>query len=123
MPKRRHSTVDDYVGMRIRERRIELGLTQQELGERLGVAYAQTYRYERGLTLLSAGRLYEIARELNAPIEYFYDGIDNLTLCQPLLDPRMLLDIARRFGDPKRAASRGDTSADSHSGGPPDVTR
>jgi len=99
MPKRRHSTVDDYVGMRIRERRIELGLTQQELGERLGVAYAQTYRYERGLTLLSAGRLYEIARELNAPIEYFYDGIDNLTLCQPLPHPRMLLDIARRFGE------------------------
>ena len=69
-PKRGRSTaaIDDHVGARIRERRIMLGLTQQQLAEMIGVTYQQAHKYERGINRVSAGRLYEIARVLNAPI-------------------------------------------------------
>jgi len=77
-PKRGRSTaaVDDHVGGRIRERRIMLGLTQQQLAEMIGVTYQQAHKYERGINRVSAGRLFEIACVLNAPITYFYEGIE-----------------------------------------------
>jgi transcriptional regulator with XRE-family HTH domain len=91
--------VDDYVGMRIRERRIMLGLTQQALAELMGVTYQQAHKYERGINRVSAGRLYEIARELSAPIEYFYEGFGNGKRHPPLSHHRMLLDMLRHFGE------------------------
>ena len=65
-PKRGRSTaaIDDHVGARIRERRIMLGLTQQQLAEMIGVTYQQAHKYERGINRVSAGRLFEIARVL-----------------------------------------------------------
>jgi transcriptional regulator with XRE-family HTH domain len=91
--------IDDYVGARIRERRIMLGLTQQQLAEMIGVTYQQAHKYERGINRVSAGRLYEIARVLNAPITYFYEGVGDET--QRVVPPhqRMLLEIARNFGE------------------------
>src|SRR6266571_2015026 len=76
-PRRGRSTaaIDDHVGSRIRERRIMLGLTQQQLAEMIGVTYQQAHKYERGINRVSAGRLFEIARVLSAPITYFYEGI------------------------------------------------
>src|SRR5437879_13153001 len=57
-PKRGRSTaaIDDHVGARIRERRIMLGLTQQQLAEMIGVTYQQAHKYERGINHVSAGR-------------------------------------------------------------------
>ena len=76
-PKRGPSTaaVDNHVGGRIRERRIMLGLTQQQFAEMIGVTYQQAHEYERGINRVSAGRLFEIASALGAPITYFYEGI------------------------------------------------
>src|SRR6201997_5184926 len=76
-PKRGRSTaaIDDHVGGRIRERRIMLGLTQQRLAEMIGVTYQQAHKYERSVNRVSAGRLFEIARALSAPITFFYEGI------------------------------------------------
>jgi transcriptional regulator with XRE-family HTH domain len=76
-PKRRRSigATDDYVGARIRERRIMLGVTQQRLAELIGVTYQQAHKYERGLNRVSAGRLFEIGRVLNVPVGYFFEGI------------------------------------------------
>ena len=68
-------SIDDHVGGQIRERRIMLGLTQQQLAAMIGVTYQQAHKYERGINRVSAGRLYEIARALSAPIGYFYEGI------------------------------------------------
>jgi transcriptional regulator with XRE-family HTH domain len=51
-----------------------LGLTQQQLAEVIGVTYQQAHKYERGINRVSAGRLFEIARALSAPIMYFYEG-------------------------------------------------
>src|SRR5690242_15183969 len=78
-PPRRSSSrtqdVDRYVGARIRERRIMLGLTQQQLADLIGVTYQQAHKYERGINRVSAGRLFEVARVLNVPIGYFYEGL------------------------------------------------
>src|SRR5205807_5810794 len=98
-PKRGRSTaaIDDHVGSRIRERRIMLGLTQQQLAEMIGVTYQQTHKYERGIDRVSAGRLFEIARALSAPITYFYEDVGVEGLPQITLHKRMQLVIAREF--------------------------
>src|SRR5277367_4482905 len=91
--------IDRHVGARIRESRIMLGLTQQQLADLIGVTYQQAHKYERGINRVSAGRLYQIADVLNAPITYFYDGLGEE---QPRAAPphqRMLLEIARNFGE------------------------
>jgi len=100
-PKRGRSTVaiDDHVGGRIRERRIMLGLTQQQLAEMIGVTYQQAHKYERGINRVSAGRLFEIARVLSAPITYFYEGIGEEEPRQTTPHRRMLLEIARNFAE------------------------
>jgi len=100
-PKRGRSTgaIDDFVGGRIRERRIMLGLTQQQLAEMIGVTYQQAHKYERGINRVSAGRLYEIARVLNAPITYFYEGLGEEAPRPAAPHQRMLLEIARNFAE------------------------
>src|SRR5215468_1924040 len=93
-PKRGRSTatVDDHVGGRIRDRRITLGLTQQQLAEMIGVSYQQAHKYERGTNRVSAGRLFEIARALSAPISYFYEGVGEQGPQQITLRQRMQLE-------------------------------
>jgi transcriptional regulator with XRE-family HTH domain len=100
-PRRGRSTaaIDDHVGSRIRERRIMLGLTQQQLAEMIGVTYQQAHKYERGINRVSAGRLYQIASVLNAPITYFYDGLGAEAPRPAAPHQRMLLEIARNFGE------------------------
>jgi len=100
-PRRGRSTaaIDDHVGSRIRERRIMLGLTQQQLAEMIGVTYQQAHKYERGINRVSAGRLYQIASVLNVPIVYFYDGLGAEAPRPAAPHQRMLLEIARNFGD------------------------
>jgi transcriptional regulator with XRE-family HTH domain len=100
-PKRGRSTaaIDDHVGARIRERRIMLGLTQQQLAEMIGVTYQQAHKYERGINRVSAGRLFEIARVLNAPITYFYEGLGEDKPRPVTPHQRMLLEIARNFAE------------------------
>jgi transcriptional regulator with XRE-family HTH domain len=91
--------IEAHVGARIHERRIMLGVTQQQLAELLGVSYQQTHKYERGINRVTAGRLFEIARALNAPIDYFYEGIGKQSIRPVAQHERMLLDIARNFAD------------------------
>ena len=91
--------IDDHVGARIRERRIMLGLTQQQLAEMIGVTYQQAHKYERGINRVSAGRLYQIAHALNAPITYFYDGVGGGEPRTVPTHQAMLLEIARNFAE------------------------
>jgi transcriptional regulator with XRE-family HTH domain len=87
--------------VRIRERRIELGLTQKQLCVIIGVTYQQMNKYERAINRVSAGRLYDIACALNAPVGYFYEGPDQDQQAphRALPRQRMLLDIARNFSE------------------------
>jgi len=76
-----------------------LGLTQQQLAEMIGITYQQAHKYERGINRVSAGRLFEIARALSAPITYFYEGLGEEGPRQIMPHQRMQLEIARNFGE------------------------
>ena len=94
----RPQDVDRYVGARMRERRIMLGLTQQQMAELIGVTYQQAHKYEKGINRIAGGRLYQIAQALGVEVSYFYDGIggrsDNF---KPTPQQRLLLELARNF--------------------------
>ncbi len=89
---------DRHVGSRIRERRVMLGFSQQQLAELIGVTYQQAHKYEHGLNRISAGRLYEIAQALRVPISWFYEGLDSPALPAEMSPrERACLELARNF--------------------------
>ncbi|MDX2224202.1 MAG: helix-turn-helix transcriptional regulator [Rhodospirillaceae bacterium] len=96
-PANRANDVDRHVGVRIRERRVMLGLSQQQMADMIGVTYQQAHKYERGINRISAGRLYEIARVLNVPITFFYEGLDGNDDDANTPRQRMCLELARNF--------------------------
>jgi transcriptional regulator with XRE-family HTH domain len=93
----RPQDIDRHIGARIRQGRIMLGLTQQQMAELIGVTYQQAHKYEKGLNRVAAGRLYSIAQALGVEVSYFYEGLQ--TAGGSTLSPsqRMLLDLARNF--------------------------
>ena len=95
----RTQDIDHHVGARIRERRIMLGLTQQQLADLIGVTYQQAHKYERGINRVSAGRLFEIARVLSVPVSDFFEGLDSAEANGRSNSPRerMCLELARNF--------------------------
>ncbi len=94
----RVTDTDRYVGGRIRERRILLGSSQQQMADMIGVTYQQTHKYERGINRKSAGRLYEIAQVLRVPLSYFFDGLGDLPDGKTLTArQRVCLELARNF--------------------------
>jgi transcriptional regulator with XRE-family HTH domain len=93
----RAQDVDKQVAAMVRQRRIMLRLTQQQLAEAIGVSYQQAYKYEIGLNRLSAGRLHQVAQALGVGVEYFFKEERNpaplkLTDRQPAM-----LELARNF--------------------------
>jgi transcriptional regulator with XRE-family HTH domain len=93
----RTQDIDRHVGARVRERRIMLGLTQQQLADLIGVTYQQAHKYERGINRVSAGRLFEIAQMLRVPVSYFFDGLDVEAERAGSPRERMCLELARNF--------------------------
>jgi transcriptional regulator with XRE-family HTH domain len=93
----RTQDIDHHVGARVRERRIMLGLTQQQLADLIGVTYQQALKYERGINRVSAGRLYEIAQVLSVPVGYFFDGLEAQDSRAVSPRERMCLELARNF--------------------------
>lgn len=96
-PANRANDTDRHVGARIRERRIMLGLSQQQMADLIGVTYQQAHKYERGINRISAGRLYEIAQVLGVPVSYFFEGLDNQRAPDLTARQRMCLELARNF--------------------------
>jgi transcriptional regulator with XRE-family HTH domain len=72
--RRSPSSIDRFVGSRVRLRRTALGVTQERLAQALGVTFQQVQKYEKGANRIGAGRLQEIARVLDAPPSFFYEG-------------------------------------------------
>ncbi|GEO82445.1 helix-turn-helix domain-containing protein [Pararhodospirillum oryzae] len=93
----RASDADRHVGRRIRERRVMLGLSQQQMADMIGVTYQQAHKYERGINRISAGRLYEIAQVLGVPVNFFFDGLDQEEEGPVSARQRMCLELARNF--------------------------
>ena len=73
--KRRLQKIDAHVGTRIRLKRTLLGLSQEKLGELLGLTFQQVQKYERGANRVGAGRLYKLSEVLDVPVSFFYDDL------------------------------------------------
>ena len=99
--KKRHtmesqSAITEHVARRLREERVRHGMSQTELGKRLGVTFQQVQKYEKGSNRLSAAALYLVARELNVPLLSFFPRDENPAL--PIVRPRLELELCRHFG-------------------------
>src|ERR1700693_562734 len=68
--------IDVQVGSRVRRRRNRLGLSQEKLGEAIGLTFQQVQKYERGANRVGASRLHELSRVLDVPVQFFYDDQD-----------------------------------------------
>ncbi len=97
--------VDVCVGARIRLRRIQLGMSQETLADRLRITYQQVQKYEKAINRVGASRLFEIARELKVAVSYFFEDVEspeNAIQChrgdQEDLCNNKISDILRDFG-------------------------
>lgn len=70
--------VDVHVGKRIRHRRWMVGMTQQQIAEKVGIKFQQIQKYETGMNRVSASRLWDIAEALNVPVAFFFEGIGDV---------------------------------------------
>ena len=93
----RAKEVGRFVVGRIRERRIMMGLTQQEMAELIGVTHQQAHKYERGIDRVYAGRLFDIAQALGVPVSHFFEGLEDGAQVESTPRQRMCLELARNF--------------------------
>jgi len=71
----KHS-IDFHVGQRIRQRRCMARMTQQQLGEKIGISYQQIMKYETGANRIGASRMWDIAAAMEVPVSFFFEGLD-----------------------------------------------
>ena len=79
MPKKQANPINIQVGNRVRIRRMLIGMSQERLGDLLGLTFQQVQKYEKGVNRIGAGRLFEVARILNVPVDFFYEGLNAIT--------------------------------------------
>ena len=73
--KKSTGSIDKEIGGRVRMRRVSIGMSQEKLGDMLGLTFQQVQKYEKGMNRISVARLVEIARILGVDIDFFFDGI------------------------------------------------
>lgn len=113
--------VDLHVGKRLRLKRTTLGLSQEAIGKQIGITFQQIQKYERGVNRMGASRLYDFARILGIPVEYFFegygeyanDGGEGLALAEPSsefehekISNRETLEVMRAYYRIKNPALR-----------------
>lgn len=91
--------VDVHVGKRIRQRRWLVGMTQQQLGENVGIKFQQIQKYETGANRVSASRLWDIAEALDVPVTFFFEGLAP----QPEAGNGTVASLPIELGDDKEA--------------------
>src|SRR3954453_17478576 len=89
--------LDALIGKRARERRLALGLAQQQLAEMIGTTYQQAHKYEKGVNRISAGRLHVIAGALGVEPGYFFAGLGEDDPARPSAGQRQVLELSRSF--------------------------
>ena len=72
---RRANPVDVHVGSRVRLRRMLLGMSQEKLGEHLGLTFQQIQKYEKGINRIGASRLFDLSKVLAVPVQFFYEEL------------------------------------------------
>jgi transcriptional regulator with XRE-family HTH domain len=83
--------VDVHVGRRLRLRRMMIGMSQEKLGSELGLTFQQVQKYEKGTNRIGASRLYDIARILGVPVQFFFDDL-------PSAGPSRGFDVSESAG-------------------------
>ncbi|MFD1703195.1 helix-turn-helix domain-containing protein [Methylopila henanensis] len=73
MIKKTPNPVDKHVGSRVRMRRVLIGMSQEKLGEALGITFQQIQKYEKGTNRIGASRMQQIATVMGVPVSYFFD--------------------------------------------------
>ncbi len=80
--------VDMYVGQRLRQRRVMLGLSQTALGDKIGVSFQQLQKFEKGVNRMGSSRLYQMATALDVPVSYFFDGLNEAEISNENTPPK-----------------------------------
>jgi transcriptional regulator with XRE-family HTH domain len=70
---RKANAIDAYISARMRERRLQVNMTQDDLGKALGISFQQIQKYEKGVNRVSASRLYELCKVLNVPMSSMFE--------------------------------------------------
>lgn len=91
--------VDVHVGKRVRARRTLLGMSQEKLGEALGLTFQQVQKYERGANRIGSSRLWEVSQILDVPVSYFFEEMSDDTAAARSTDdvPQGLAEEASEF--------------------------
>ena len=74
MTKKSPNPIDKHVGSRVRMRRMMVSMSQEKLGEKLGITFQQIQKYEKGTNRIGASRLQQIANVLGVPVGFFFEG-------------------------------------------------
>src|ERR1700758_1678129 len=74
MAKKAPNPIDKHVGSRVRMRRMMLGMSQEKLGDALGLTFQQVQKYEKGTNRIGASRLQQISHILQVPVSFFFEG-------------------------------------------------
>jgi transcriptional regulator with XRE-family HTH domain len=77
--KKAPNPIDKHVGSRVRMRRMMLGMSQEKLGNNLGLTFQQVQKYEKGTNRIGASRLQQISQILQVPVSFFFEGAPNNT--------------------------------------------
>ena len=91
--KKQANPIDIQVGNRVRIRRMLIGMSQERLGDLLGLTFQQVQKYEKGVNRIGAGRLFEVSRILNVPVNFFYEGVSEVTGQPGELDGAPVMDF------------------------------
>jgi transcriptional regulator with XRE-family HTH domain len=91
MAKKAPNPIDKHVGSRVRMRRMMLGMSQEKLGDALGLTFQQVQKYEKGTNRIGASRVQQISQILQVPVAFFFEGAPDL---QPHLTAANGLDTA-----------------------------
>jgi transcriptional regulator with XRE-family HTH domain len=83
---RRPNPIDVHVGSRVRFRRMLLGMSQEKLGEKLGLTFQQVQKYEKGINRIGASRLFDLAQVLGVSVQFFYEEAPAADTSQPATD-------------------------------------
>lgn len=70
------SNIDKHIGYKLKLRRVDAGMSQEALGEKVSLSFQQIQKYEKGANRISASRLFELARILEVEISYFFEGFE-----------------------------------------------
>jgi transcriptional regulator with XRE-family HTH domain len=90
MAKKSPNPIDKHVGSRVRMRRMMLSMSQEKLGDALGLTFQQVQKYEKGTNRIGASRLQQISHILQVPVSFFFEGVAASSTSHPKVDSTLV---------------------------------